>query len=251
MGPQSSVRAASSIVDVPAIAPERARLKGNEVPGRNEQRPGWRGRNDSAAARTTSRTPERFTRTSLSLDRRFTNVKKPKAKSNRLVPTKGQLRSDSKTLRYELEMLINLPREYESHALQGRITSSNAVIESFAIHQRQLVFFLFGHCGAIATGNDRESFAPARRRDILACDFHPAWANECPKPTDLMIRSKRQADKHVAHIGIDRRELNQPGAPDMSVWQLREIAAEVCNVFAKFLRERAELYTLTRLSLRG
>ena len=59
-----------------------------------------------------------------------------KKQQSRVQFSNTELHSDSKTLRYELDMLISLPREYETASQQGRVNAANAAIESFAIHQR-------------------------------------------------------------------------------------------------------------------
>ena len=155
--------------------------------------------------------------------------------SQRPVRSIADLRSDSKTLRYELDMLIQTAMRYSAPVVQADVTSQNARVESFAIHCRALTYFLFGHLDEIDSGNQREGFAKPRPTDVLAQDFDPQWTTNCPQPTPALVQAKWQADKHVAHITTDRREVNQPGSAVESVWNLDEAVRAICSVMDKFL----------------
>lgn len=150
--------------------------------------------------------------------------------------SQDDLRSDSKTVRYELEMLLAVVESYANVNLSSQVVLKNALIESFALHCRAMIFFLFGHLNTMVAGDDNEKFGSLQPTDVLAYDFYPEWPN-FPSPTKVLLRAKRQADKYVAHITIERREVNQPGSRDESVWLLGEIATEIAKVMDTFLRK--------------
>ncbi len=147
--------------------------------------------------------------------------------------SRADLHADSATVRYELEMLVGVERVLASGPLGDKLVR-NALTESFAIHCRSLILFLFGHLNKIVVGG---AFGISSRwsNDVVAWDFYPEWQVECPGATDTIVDAKQQADKHVAHIVTERRGVNQPGMQPTSVWEVGAITSEVCRVFAKFL----------------
>jgi len=145
-----------------------------------------------------------------------------------------ELHSDSKTVRYELVTLVSLEHELTRPNVQDNVTLSNAAIESFAVHYRGLLLFLYGHLDEITANGSTERFS-LRPSDVLGWDFYHGWATDCPVPSELIVRSKYRADKHVAHIVTDRREVNQAGSTTKSLWNLSAIASEICAVFSTFL----------------
>jgi hypothetical protein len=149
----------------------------------------------------------------------------------------SDLRSDSKTLRYELDMLIRLAHGFYAPTVQASWISRNAFIESFAVHCRALIFFLFGHLEEVTINGETHRFGGLRDNDVIALDFHRGWEQDCPEFTEVMARAKRQTDKHIAHITTERRELNQPGSPKESNWDLRDAATAVCSTLACFLKK--------------
>jgi hypothetical protein len=155
----------------------------------------------------------------------------------RPVRSQIELQSDSKTLRYELDMLVGLAERFSSLSDKADRVARNAYIESFAVHCRALIFFLFGHLNEITANGKTERFARERSTDVLALDFYGGWNQDWPPPTELMVRAKRQADKHVAHITIDRREVNQPGSGTESVWELSQAASAICDAMVCFLQK--------------
>ena len=84
----------------------------------------------------------------------------------------AELESDSKTVRYELDMLVGLAQGFSSPGVQADRIASNAYVESFAVHCRALIFFLFGHLDGITANGNTERFAAPRDSDIFAFDFH-------------------------------------------------------------------------------
>jgi hypothetical protein len=162
----------------------------------------------------------------------------------RIDPTKrvprlqSDLQSDSKTLRYELENLVGMAQEYSPLWGKTDPIRNNAYIEAFAVHCRALIFFLYGHLDEITANGKTERFSHnVRDNDVFAYDFHQSWGLNYPPPSEVMLDAKWQADKHVAHITTERREVNQPGSPKQSVWRLRDAASAICDVVACFLKK--------------
>jgi hypothetical protein len=149
------------------------------------------------------------------------------------------LQSDSKTLRYELENLIGMARDYDLSWIKTDPIRNNAYVEAFAVHCRALIYFLYGHLNEIAANGKSAKFSGKEPRDsdVLAYDFHQSWDRDCPPPTDVMIECKRQADKHVAHITTERREVNQPGSSKESVWKLGDAASAIATIMRRFLEQ--------------
>jgi hypothetical protein len=158
--------------------------------------------------------------------------------SGRQSRSQTELQCDAKTVRYELNMLLSIADAYAGTPETATV-QRNALVESFAIHCRAMLFFLFGHLDEIVANGVREGFAKPREGDVLAFDFNRAWDSTCPPPTEVLVLAKRQADKHVAHITTGRRAMNQPGSNVESVWRLGEVAREIASVTDCFLRAAA------------
>jgi len=155
--------------------------------------------------------------------------------------TNSELHSDSKTLWYELEMLFGVAQEYTA---SRSTTCHNACIESFAIHCRALIFFYYAHAGEISAGGVVEKFGQCRDTDVIAVDFAANWNTKSPAPTSILVESKKQADKQIAHITTDRRELNQPGGTLTAGWNLAEICQELAKITFTFLQAVPEINLL-------
>ncbi len=173
--------------------------------------------------------------------------------TKRLPRLQSDLQSDSKTLRYELENLVRLALEHSPSWAKSEPVRNNAYIEAFAVHCRALIFFLYGHLDQITSNGVTQRFSALRDTDVLAHDFYSSWDRDCPPPTQVLVDSKWRADKHVAHITTDRREVNQAGSAEQSVWRLTEAVSAVCDVMSCFLEnapsqsfEAAELVRMNR-----
>jgi hypothetical protein len=147
----------------------------------------------------------------------------------------SDLRRDSRTVCYELDNLIAIARQYSPDYAETDRIRNNAYIESFAIHCRALIFFLYGHQGQVAANGRTEGFSLPRDTDVLAWDFHQLWEIECPEPDAVLVDSKQKADKYVAHITTLRRDVNQPGSEKSSVWRLSEATSAICKVMECFI----------------
>jgi hypothetical protein len=152
---------------------------------------------------------------------------------NRTTPNQADLQADSGTVRYDLDMLVATARRYVEAEQCKDVVGMNMAVESFAIHCRALIQFLFGHLEWIERpGAMQERFPPPRPTDVFAQDYHPGWRDHCPAPTQKLGDSKWRADKHVAHITTDRRGVNQVGTGIESVWNMHAAVNELCAVMA-------------------
>ncbi len=154
----------------------------------------------------------------------------------------SDLQSDSKTLRYELENLIGLASDYSPNWKDSDPIRNNAYVEAFAVHCRALIFFLYAHLDEITSNGLTERFSPVRDNDVLAYDFYPRWDEDCPEPTQVLVESKWLADKHVAHITTDRREVNQNGSAIESIWHLKDVTSIICTAMSCFLKKASPHY---------
>ncbi len=148
----------------------------------------------------------------------------------------AELHAHSGTVRYELDMLFDTAQRYGEADAKSDTVGKNMAVESFAVHCRALILFLFGHVeGLEAAGYKPEKFGGERDTDVYAWDYFAGWQHDCPEPSAELYHAKKRADKHVAHITADRRGVNQPGTGIESVWQLRATMNELAGVFAQFL----------------
>jgi hypothetical protein len=148
----------------------------------------------------------------------------------------AHLQADSATVRYELDMLLDAAQRYQEADAQRDAVGKNMAVESFAVHCRGLILFLFGHVeGLEAAGQNPERFSGDRDTDIFAWDYHLGWRYDCPEPSEVLYHAKKRADKHVAHLTTDRRGVNQVGTGVESVWQLQATLEELATAFARFL----------------
>ena len=151
---------------------------------------------------------------------------------------------DSKTLRYEVDMLVQLATGYSTPAILADRRHKNAYIEAFAIHSRALILFLFQHQKQIAVNGEHASFGSPWDTDIIALDFCSDWANHCsewgknnPKHIEVMIRAKNQTDKHVVHFTTSRRNVNPVGRPEESSWDFTAITSAICSALECLLTQ--------------
>ena len=144
--------------------------------------------------------------------------------------TASQLQSDSKTLQYECEMLCYVARNLSCDMVRNDWAAKNAHVESFAVHCRNLIFFFYAHEASNKAGKPRKG-------DVLAVHFfeeQAKWDRKAPKISGTLQDAKVQADKQIAHITDERRELNQPGGPT-GPWMIAEIVTDLRKVVAEFL----------------
>ena len=116
---------------------------------------------------------------------------------------------------YEMAMLVGIPRQFEWAAASDIAT--NALLESFVMHARQLVDFFFDHA---------EIGASAYFENPIA-DWKKVRGKEDSDLKDLVSR----VGEEIAHVTWSR---TQPKAP----WNLDEIVKRIESLSVRFL-ERA------------
>lgn len=133
--------------------------------------------------------------------------------------THKKLQEARKHVCYEIWMLISTAHILASGTLGKEEVLKNAVMESFVIHTRSLLDFLYP--------TDR-----AQDTDILASDFLPPgqWDDERPDKSQLLATAQRRANKEIAHLTYDRLDVTAETKP----WKFVEISHEVERVFTVF-----------------
>jgi hypothetical protein len=148
----------------------------------------------------------------------------------------NDLSAHSATVRYELDMLLETAKRFGKALAEGDRVGQNMAVESFAVHCRAMILFLYGHLeGMQAAGENDQRFTSAKDNDLFAWDYFPGWQFDCPAPSDEMFHAKRRADKHVAHIVTQRRGVNQPGSTVESVWNMNAVVNEIGRCMALFI----------------
>jgi hypothetical protein len=122
-------------------------------------------------------------------------------------------------LHYEFWMLMSVARGLAT-GITGDSVINNALLESFTMHSRVLLDFLY-------------SESP-RQDDVVAEDFFDgpdAWSALRPeKPSTLNMVHKR-VGKEIAHLTYARQDVT----PETKGWLFIEIANEIAGVFQVFL----------------
>lgn len=132
----------------------------------------------------------------------------------------------SNHLLYEIQMLFETARALATadRASERDVrmwATHNALLESFIIHARVLLDFLYS----------------SRRKpdDVIAQDFldnASAWLQQRPKKSRLLKTSHKRVGKELAHLTYARLAVT----PDEKQWQFVDIANEIGGVLKKFLR---------------
>jgi hypothetical protein len=133
--------------------------------------------------------------------------------------SKEQLDAAEKHLDYEYFMLVAVAQAMASGiAHQDWLT--NALLESFVIHFRSLVDFLYPP-------------ANAKEDDVLSTDYFEdptVWERIRPPLSDLLRGGRVRAHKEIAHLTYARLAVT----PETKPWAYLEIAREVHELMVKF-----------------
>lgn len=130
-----------------------------------------------------------------------------------------ELRGASDCLYYEIWMLKTLARA-QSTGIAGKSVINNALLESFVIHARVLLAFLYAE--------------KPRPDDVIAEDFLPS-PDEWPKirlpKTELLKTIHRRVGKEAAHLTYARLDVT----PETKPWAFLQIAEDINAAFNRFL----------------
>lgn len=144
-------------------------------------------------------------------------------------PTPHAVIADSRTLAYEVEMLVASALALANHP--GDRIVKNLAVEAFAIHSRSLTLFLWG------TRIQGQGIRCQTKQvtEVIAEDFTLEWRRYRSELPDVLRSARDATSGQVAHICWERRGLNQPGDERTSVWQMRPIVERLLAELAKFL----------------
>ncbi len=115
-------------------------------------------------------------------------------------------------------MFLELTRELIKGYPPGTI--NNALLESFALHIRNLVDFLY----AEKPGSD----------DVFAGDFFKCkedWVKIRPPITPLLDKAKKKANKEVSHLTYSRIKVS----PEEKKWYFVKIYQDMARTFDVFV----------------
>jgi len=136
--------------------------------------------------------------------------------------TDSELVRASGHLYYEIEMLFLSTVELARNE-PIRLTVGNALIESFTLHARALLDFLY------------ESESP-KRDDMIASDFFDdpsQWFATRPPMTPLLDTVRKRVGKETAHLTYHRQQLS----PEQKEWRFMAIAQDIKGVIEVFVSQ--------------
>ncbi len=127
----------------------------------------------------------------------------------------------SKALKYEVQMLYETSRILSSFEelysdIEHYKTIRNALIESFTIHARLILDFLYGR--------------RKKPTDVIASDYFDHvkdWKEVRPKKSDKLKNINRRVGQEIAHLSIERLNVKD------KAWSLN-IAADLIHVVRIF-----------------
>jgi hypothetical protein len=135
--------------------------------------------------------------------------------------TEEELREATNHIHYEISMLYSLAGGLASGIAGQGNTLHNALLESFIVHGRALIDFLY-------PPNKPKNDA------VIAADFfntQEEWEKLRPGQSEILKKAKKRAHKEVAHLTYDRQKvtLEEKG------WNFLEISHEIQEVIKIFL----------------
>ncbi len=145
--------------------------------------------------------------------------------------TDDKLVSASEHLCYEIEMLLGTKNALASRLCQNGILA-NALIESFTLHARVLLAFLYPE-------------TELRKDDVVAEHYVEDWNSKRPRMPKSLNHIRGRVGKEVAHLTYGRLGITD----EAKQWNIEELAQELCALFRNFL-ERAPENKLCRQLLK-
>ena len=139
---------------------------------------------------------------------------------NRKQRSDGELREASKHLHYELDMLRGTARLLARGVHSDDSVLPNAVLESFTLHARALLDFLYDQS--------------PRSDDVVASDYFTDpqdWISKRPAMSSTLTQVDHRVGKEIAHLTYVRSEVTD----EMKNWPFIEIANDVKRVLAVFV----------------
>ena len=134
------------------------------------------------------------------------------------------LRATSEHLFYEFWMFNSLAQAMAS-GLFGQGVLNNAALESFTLHARAMLDFLYAE--------------KPQADDVIAEDYFDKpsqWLTVRPEKTETLKVIHKRVGKEVAHLTYARLEVTA----EAKQWPFIKIASEINSVFDAFLNNVAE-----------
>ena len=128
----------------------------------------------------------------------------------------AELQEASKHLHYEVQMLHAVA---VASGLFGSGPITNALVESFAIHVRNLIDFFY--------------LKEPRQDDLIAEDFFAdaaQWRSVRPNLSADLDQAKKRAHKEIAHLTYARLDVT----PEAKLWQFVHILNEISKVLSEW-----------------
>ena len=138
--------------------------------------------------------------------------------------SKEQLQEASEEVYYEISMFTRLMNLLASDKYKDKKVIFNALVESYLIHTRLLIDFLY---------NDKSFYDD----DIFAIHFYSTpteWKEGIGNKSEYLNNLKKQIDKRVAHL-TNIRNVNKK-------WDYKRIRDEIIPVFDKFIKSISQNY---------
>ena len=134
--------------------------------------------------------------------------------------TDDELKTASDHLYYEIQMLRGTMALLAT-GTTGQSVLSNALIESFTIHARALMDFLY------PSGRPQSS-------DVLAEDFFDAggWMAIRPDEPAVFGTARGRVNKEIAHLTYDRQLVT----PELKGWDFVTLGNAILEIMQTFLR---------------
>jgi hypothetical protein len=138
---------------------------------------------------------------------------------NRKARTREELIEAANHLHYEIWMFKSLARALGTGAFRNSVIN-NALLESFTVHARILLDFLFAD--------------KPKEDDVIAEDFFKdpdEWRIARRSKSETLQKVHKRVGKEVAHLTYARQKVTSQTKP----WPFMEIAKDTSEVFSLFL----------------
>lgn len=137
--------------------------------------------------------------------------------------TQDELVAVSEHLYYEIEMLNGTAFGLAS-GIAGESVLKNALLESFLLHSRILLAFLY--------------YDNPRNDDVIAENFVSDWALNRPPESPIFKEIHFRVGKEIAHLTYKRLSVTE----ETKQWRFLDIAEEVSRVLHIFVRRAPDRY---------
>lgn len=131
--------------------------------------------------------------------------------------TEEELRKASIDLFYEIGMFRRLVQGMASR-IAGESIVNNALLESFAIHVRNLIYFFY-------------TDVPKKEDDNIAKYYFTEWESVRPSKTEVLEKAYARANKEIAHLTFSRLDVT----PEKKQWDFESISIDLNKTIEKFL----------------